>query len=203
MSIQQFQQAVETRRSRYALNSRLPIGEEAVKQIVEHAVQYVPSSFNSQSTRLLVLFGAEHRKLWDAAAGLLRAIVGDAEKFQSTQAKLDSFKAGAGTVLFFEDQTVIEGLQAQFPQYAENFPVWGEHANAMHQFVIWTALSEAQIGASLQHYNPVIDEFVAAEWQIPASWKLRAQLVFGGIEASAGEKTFLPLEPRIRYAGSL
>ena len=54
-----------------------------------------------------------------------------------------------------------------------------------------TALAEAGIGASLQHYNPIVDEEVAATFDVPADWKLRAQLVFGSIEAPAGEKTFI------------
>ncbi len=56
---------------------------------------------------------------------------------------------------------------------------------------MWTALSEINVGASLQHYNPIVDEEVAQTYDIPANWKLRAQLVFGSIEAPAGEKTFM------------
>ena len=59
------------------------------------------------------------------------------------------------------------------------------------QFAAWTALSEAGIGASLQHYNPIVDDEVAETFEIPADWKLRAQLVFGSIEAPAGEKAFI------------
>ena len=56
---------------------------------------------------------------------------------------------------------------------------------------MWTALAEINVGASLQHYNPIIDAEVAQTYDIPANWKLRAQLVFGSIEAPAGEKTFM------------
>jgi len=69
--------------------------------------------------------------------------------------------------------------------------VWSEHSTAIAQFAVWTALSEQGIGASLQHYNPIVDAEVAQAFDIPASWKLRAQLVFGSIEAPAGEKTFM------------
>ena len=130
----------------------------------------------------------------------LAAIV-PADKFQPTKDKLASFAAGAGTVLFFEDQTVVKGLQDKFPPYAENFPIWAEHADAMHQYAIWTALASINVGASLQHYNPVIDEAVARTWNVPTSWKLRAQLVFGGIAAPAGEKSFEPVEARLKVYG--
>ena len=169
-------------------------------RIVEHAVLHTPSSFNSQSTRVVVLFGAEHEKLWQFAEDALRAIV-PAESFEPTAQKMAMFKAAAGSVLFFEDQSVIQGLQQQFAAYADGFPVWGEHANAMHQYAVWTTLAAAGVGANLQHYNPLIDKAVAAEWDIPANWTLRAQLVFGGIAAPAGEKTFAPVAERLRVFG--
>ncbi len=201
MAYQNIQQTAETRRSVYALNKNLPLPAADVAGIVEHAVLHTPSSFNSQSTRVVVLFGAEHEKLWQFAEDALRAIV-PADKFKPTQQKLDMFKAAAGSVLFFEDQEVVKGLQAQFPTYADNFPVWAEHTNAMHQYAVWTTLAAAGIGANLQHYNPLIDAAVAKEWDIPASWTLRAQMVFGGIAAPAGEKTFAPLEGRFKVFGA-
>ena len=97
---------------------------------------------------------------------------------------------------------MVKGLQAQFPSYADNFPIWAEHTNAMHQYAIWTTLAAAGIGANLQHYNPLIDAAVAKEWNIPASWTLRAQMVFGGIAAPAGEKAFAPVEERFRVFGA-
>ncbi|MCP2041294.1 putative oxidoreductase (fatty acid repression mutant protein) [Neisseria sp. HSC-16F19] len=201
MSYLALQQAAETRRSVYALNKNLPVGTDEVVRIVEHAVLHTPSSFNSQSTRVVVLLGAEHEKLWQFAEDALRAIV-PAENFEPTAQKMAMFKAAAGSVLFFEDQNVIQGLQQQFAAYADNFPVWGEHANAMHQYAVWTALAAAGVGANLQHYNPLIDNAVAAEWGIPANWTLRAQMVFGGIAAPAGEKTFGPVTERLKVFGA-
>ena len=200
MAYQDVQKVAEKRRTIYALNKNLPLPAAEVAKIIEHAVLHTPSSFNSQSTRVVVLFGAEHEKLWDLTTEALRAIV-PAENFAPTEQKLAMFKAAAGSVLFFEDQKVVKGLQEQFPAYAANFPVWAEHTDAMHQYAVWTTLAAAGIGANLQHYNPVIDAAVAKTWNIPADWTLRAQLVFGGIAAPAGEKTFAPLEGRFAVHG--
>lgn len=200
MSYQTLQKTAESRRSIYVLNKDLPVSAQEVADIVKHAVLHTPSSFNSQSTRVVVLFGTEHDKLWQFAENALRAIV-PADKFEPTAQKLALFKAAAGTVLFFEDGDVVKGLQEQFPSYAENFPVWAEHANAMHQYAVWTTLAAAGVGANLQHYNPLIDADVAREWNIPASWSLRAQMVFGGIGAQADEKTFAPVEGRFAVYG--
>ncbi|MCS4533426.1 nitroreductase family protein [Neisseria montereyensis] len=198
--VQTLQQAAETRRSVYALNKNLPVSKQEVAQVIEHAVKHTPSAFNSQSTRVVVLFGAEHEKLWDIAISELRKIV-PAESFKPTEDKLNMFKAAAGSVLFFEDKNVVESLQEQFAAYAANFPIWAEHTNAMHQYAVWSTLAAANIGGNLQHYNPIIDEEVAKAWNVPANWTLRAQLVFGGIDAPAGEKAFAPVEERLKVYG--
>ena len=49
----------------------------------------------------------------------------------------------------------------------------------MHQFVLWTAFEQEGLGCNLQHYNPLIDVRLATEYDIPESWDLKAQLVFG------------------------
>ncbi|PNK60677.1 nitroreductase family protein [Psychrobacter sp. FDAARGOS_221] len=200
--LQTFQKLAEARRSVYALNDQLPVSKEEVIKLVEHAVLHTPSAFNSQSTRLVVLMGEDHKKLWQITEDELRKIVKDDTQFEATKQKLEGFKAGAGTVLFFEDNAVVEHLQDQFALYADRFPVWAEHTSAMHQYVIWTALASLNIGANLQHYSPIIDEPVAKAWNIDSDWKLIAQMVFGGISEPAGDKQYAPLETRLKVYGN-
>ncbi|WP_444658197.1 nitroreductase family protein [Caproiciproducens sp. R2] len=192
-----FLEALKKRRSYYAISKEKILSDEEVVSLVEDAVKYTPSAFNSQSARTVVLFGKEHDKLWDITMEILRGIV-PAKNFASTEEKINSFRGGYGTVLYFEDQSIVTGLQEQFPLYKDNFPVWSLESSGMLQFVIWTALESNGYGASLQHYNPLIDEKVAASWNIPKSWKLLAQMPFGKPTASPDEKTFLPLEDRVK-----
>ncbi|WP_178022446.1 nitroreductase family protein [uncultured Paenibacillus sp.] len=192
-----FWNAVKTRRTIYAIGKDLPISEDRIEEIVKNAVLYSPSSFNSQSARAAVLFGEQHDKLWDITKETLRKVV-PADSFGPTEEKMASFRAGRGTVLFFEDRAVIEGLQKQFALYADNFPVWAEQSNGILQYVVWTALSDEGVGASLQHYNPLIDDVVRKEWGVPETWKLIAQMPFGKIEAPAGDKEFAPIESRMK-----
>ena len=199
--LQQLQQLAEQRRSIYALGNQLPVSNEEVVKLVEHAILHTPSSFNSQSTRIIVLFGNEHHKLWQLTEDTLRAIVDNDEQFASTKQKIDSFKAGAGTVLFFEDHKAIRALQENAPLYADKFPIWAQHTNAMHQYVVWTALASVGVGASLQHYNPIIDNKVAEAWDVDKDWELIAQMVFGAIEQPAGDKVFEPLDKRLKVFG--
>lgn len=187
-----------TRRTQYALGKKLPISESEVDGLIRQAIRLAPSSFNSQSSRAVILFGAASEQLWKSITKeILRPMVrGDA--FASTDAKMDAFAAGAGTVLFYEDQDTIKELQQKFPLYADNFPIFSEHSAGMAQFAVWTALAEAGIGASLQHYAPLIDAEVARTWDVPASWKLRAQMPFGSNEKPFAEKTFIADELRFK-----
>ena len=189
---------LKKRRTQYALGKNLPIPEAQVDALIREAIRLSPSSFNSQSSRAVILFGAESDKLWQGIAmETLRKIV-PADAFAATEQKLNGFAAGAGTVLFFEDQDTVKGMQEKFALYADNFPIWSEQSGGMAQLAVWTALAEAGIGASLQHYNPLIDEAVRKEWDLPASWLLRAQMPFGSIEQPAGDKTFMDDEVRFR-----
>lgn len=201
MTRQSLQQAAESRRSVYSLNKNLPVGKDEVVQIVEHAILHTPSSFNSQSARVVVLFGEEHDKVWQFVEDALRAVV-PADRFEPTAQKLKLFKAGAATILFYEDQNVVKGLQEQFPAYAANFPVWADQANAMVQYAVWTTLAAVGVGANLQHYNPLPDAAIAKAWNIPENWLLRAQMVIGGIEGAAGEKTSEPVAERLKVFGA-
>ncbi|RPE31256.1 hypothetical protein EC846_0718 [Acinetobacter sp. BIGb0102] len=185
-----FLNSIKSRRTIYSIGKNLTVDQATIEETIREAVKQSPSSFNSQTSRVVTLYGESHAKFWEIVRETLRKMV-PAEAFANTSAKIDSFAAGFGTALFYEDQDVVKGLQEQFALYADNFPVWSEHSSAIAQFATWTALSEIGVGASLQHYNPIIDAEVAETFDIPANWKLRAQLVFGSIEAAAGDKTYM------------
>jgi predicted oxidoreductase (fatty acid repression mutant protein) len=191
-----FYTTVEKRRSYYGIGKEAVVSDDKIKEVVEHAVKYTPSSFNSQSARVIVLLGTHHDKLWDLTKEALRKIV-PAENFGATEEKIDSFKSGYGTVLFFEDTAVVDGLQKQFPLYAANFPIWSQQSNGMLQFVIWSSLEAEGLGASLQHYTELIEAEVKQEWHVVASWKLIAQMPFGKPTFEPDKKSFQPLKERV------
>ena len=171
-----FEEAMEHRRSYYSIGSDSPVLDEEVVHIIRQAVKNVPSAFNSQSTRIVLLLGDEH-----------------------TEAKIDGcFASGHGTVLFFEDTSAVKKLQEAFPAYQDRFPTWSQHTSAMHQFAIWTMLEDLGLGATLQHYNPLIDEEVRHTWKLPKEWELIAEMPFGMPTAEPGGKEFLDLSERIK-----
>lgn len=190
-------QALRDRRSIYGIQKESTISNTRIQEIAEETIKYVPSAFNSQTTRLVLLFGAQHDTFWNITTEILKAIVPE-DQFGPTQQKMDGFRAGYGTILFFEDLSIVEGLQQQFPSYQDKFPVWSQHTNAMHQLVLWMSLEGQGLGANLQHYNPIVDERVKATWNLPESWELVAQMPFGKPVAPAGEKEFQPIRERVK-----
>ena len=191
-----FYSAIKDRRSIYAIGKDVNISDDFIEEVIKYCVKYTPSAFNSQSARVVLLLGENHTKLWNIVMETLRKIV-PAKAFSSTEEKINSFNNGYGTVLYFDETNIVKGLQEKFPTYKDNFPVWAEQANGMLQFAIWNALEIEGLGASIQHYNPIIDDEVKREFNISDSWKLIAQMPFGNILKNPDEKDFAPIEDRV------
>ena len=173
-----FFDAIKERRTFYGISKESVVSDDRIIELVENAVKYTPSAFNSQSSRVILLLDSQHDKFWDITMEALRKIVPEAA-FKQTEDKINSFKNGYGTVLYFEDQAVVKSLQEQFALYKENFPVWSLQSSGMLQMVIWTALEAEGFGASLQHYGEIINSEVRKEWNIPEDWKFIGQMPFG------------------------
>lgn len=181
---------LQARRSVYALDKDIPVDVDQVIQAVKDITELVPDAFNMKSQRVVIALGEKQEQLWDA--------VYDAFGGQVNREKVDSFKAGHGTVLFFTDETVVKGLQEQFPLYADNFPVWAQQSNGMLQLAVWTGLRELGLGASLQHYNPIINEAVQKLFGVPAHYALVAQMPFGRIVQAPDPKAKEDINQRVR-----
>lgn len=192
-----FEQLVAQRRSIYSLGRNLELTESEIASLVETAILHCPTPFNSQSGRVAILFNKYNQWLWKTVSETLEPHVAP-EQFAKTRAKVDTFAAGVGTVLYFIDDDVTQALQQKFALYADKFPVWAEQSIGILQYIVWDIFAEHQIGASLQHYNPLIDDAVTKHLELPLSWRLTAQMPFGSIEAPAASKTFEPIESRLK-----
>ncbi len=186
------------RRSIYNLGNKRPITDIQLENIIKDALNYVPSAFNSQSSRIVLLLNDFHIKFWDSLVlNTLKGIVAP-KNFEKTKNKITSFSKGYGTLLYFEDLNIINNLTEQFPEYADNFFIWANQTSGMLQYLIWTLFAEKNIGASLQHYNPIIDDIVKNEFNIDTNWKLIAQMPFGNILKPADTKTLLNSDKKLK-----
>jgi len=78
---------------------------------------HVPSSFNMQSGRAVLLTGASSDKVWHDVVlpGYLKLLGNDESAINLNTTKIKGYAAGYGTVMFFEDQAVIDGIAAKIP----------------------------------------------------------------------------------------
>lgn len=93
----------QNRRTIYKLGKNSPVPDSQIEELVNAAIHHVPSSFNTQSTRLIVLLHQEHEKLWDLVIDTFGELVKTGavpeEMWRShTLPKLQEMKNGVGTV---------------------------------------------------------------------------------------------------------
>ncbi|MFA6620594.1 MAG: nitroreductase family protein [Bacilli bacterium] len=189
-------ESLKNRRTIYALGKNPKVGSEKIVALVKEVTDAVPSAFNGQSQRAVVLTGSAHDKLWSIVLETLRKIVPSAA-FAKTEAKIKGFAAGEGTILFFDDEAVTNELIKAFPLYADQFKPWAEQQNGMLQLAIWAALEDEGLGVNLQHYNPLIDEEVKTTWGLPKEWKLRAEMVYGEKLEEPDQRDHQAIETRV------
>ena len=197
-----FLSTLEKRRSMYSLDDKTDISNEQIINAIEQCVKHTPSAFNSQTGRVVILFGDAYQKLWKKTLEILKNVT-PAQNFETTKKKIQSFSKGIGTVLFFEEQHTVRALEEKFPLYKEHFHSWSEQSSGMLQFAVWLTLTDLGLGANLQHYNPLIDEEVHKLFSIPTSWHLISQMNFGSIKEPASEKTYLDIHKRCKIFQTL
>ncbi|KAH8799736.1 putative oxidoreductase [Xylogone sp. PMI_703] len=173
----EFIAAVAERRTIYPLTNESTISNKRLEEIVQKVILATPSAFHTQSARIIILYGAQHKKLWDIVKKALASHVSGDQAIE-TMAKIDSFQAGYASILFFEDPSAYEQLMS-YKSYVDKFEGWRDQSTGMHQILLWTALDMEGLGMHVQHYNPLIDEDVKKTWSIPQEWKLTAQMVVG------------------------
>lgn len=184
--MQNYIEIIKKRRSYYNLSEDVDLSNEEIKYLVEDVMNTTPSHMNSQTTRIVLLFDEKSKEFWTK--------VNETFDNKIKEEKFHGFYHAKGTALFFMDTDEIKKQEKDIPSYKEYFETWGHHSLAMLQLNLWQALRDEGIGASNQHYNPVIDSWVKEDYNLPASWELTAEMPFGKIEEEPEKKDKKPIE---------
>ncbi|KMK76898.1 nitroreductase family protein [Alkalihalobacillus pseudalcaliphilus] len=192
-----FLDSLEQRRTIRIVRNETPISNEKITEIVSKVVKHSPTAFHSQSSTVAILFEEQHKQFWQGVKDLLQEKL-STEQFEVTNKKLSGFQSGYGTILFFDDEAITSTYEKDKPQFKGKFEAWTEQSSGMQQFAVWTALAEQGLAASIQHYNPIVDDLLKEQWDIPASWRLIAQMPFGMAGQEPVQKSFLPIEERVK-----
>lgn len=191
------QESLELRRSIYQLGNTPMVSDSCLIETISACLKNCPSPFNAQSARLVILFKEYHHQFWDLVWKKLSAAA-PANKQKTARERILAFRNAYGTILFFEDQHILTNLKKQYPLYKHNMHDWVMQSNGILQYMIWQTLAENDEGASLQHYNELIEKELNSWLELPKNWKIVAQMPWGNIEKEAGAKTFEPLETRMK-----
>ncbi|KAK7194248.1 hypothetical protein NESM_000339600 [Novymonas esmeraldas] len=169
------------------LTSVLPqhVTRDYLTTVVQRAVALTPSSFNSQSTRVVVLHGRMHRLFWQRLIGHTVHLAKEAALLT------DQVVPAACTVILCEDMDVVRRMQATFPKYASLLPGHAEQASAMCELSVVSALGCDGVATLSRHHRIDLHENFHEVFTVPPSWEMRAQIACGGCGNAGYEKETL------------
>lgn len=174
------------RRSIYKLGRKTNYGKSDMILAIHDAMKFTPAPFDMPTTNVIAAFGSHHEALWQAVKeAFVEKTKGKSNQKDTLEAldrRISGFTSGIGTILFYEDQSLVDDLKETYAMYADDFASWSLQACGMVQLNIWQAIANLNLGACLQHYNPVIDAAMQQMFDVPDDWKLIAQMPFGSIE---------------------
>lgn len=192
-----FLDIVQKRRSYRVITNQSSIGEEAITEIIQKALEHTPTAFNSQSPRIALLFGQRHRNYWESLIEKIKQKQ-SIEQFEKSYPKLLAHQEAFGTILFFEDIDTHNELKAKFPKLVDDVEKWADQGQGMIQYIVWASLSEQGLGASLQHTLIKDQEELLLKLNIPTSWKLYAQMPYGIPLEEPRSKQFVDVSTRLK-----
>ncbi len=184
-------EAIKKRRTVYDIDKNIDISDEKLEEIVNECLLYAPTGFNSQSDRIILALGETHEQVWDLITEKVKERTPREDQPTALQ-RIEKLRAGYGTVLFFEDKAIIKKFQNQFKDYASYFQSWSQQSNGMLQYVVWLALSNEGLGASLQHYNVIIAKDIRKMFDLPDTWFLVSQMPFGNPKSLPADRKSHP-----------
>ncbi|PMC79219.1 nitroreductase [Aerococcus viridans] len=183
-----FKDLLTKRRSQYAIGANTDVTAADVTAALNEVIPQVPSAFNSQATRVVVVSGENNVKLWELIKNVQKDVLDEATLNYMTPI-MDGARDAVGTILFFEDRDAVE---SGIPANEERRLIYKNYASANAQLTTWLTLTELGLGANLQHFNigyeQGFDRSIRELLDLSESWELIAQMPFGSIEAPAADK---------------
>lgn len=90
---------IKSRRTCYPIQAKSPISDARILDIAQTVAKHTPSSFNCQSSRLVILLREHHVEFWQIAKDCFKATM-PAQEYVAYEKKLDGRQEGYGTVCF-------------------------------------------------------------------------------------------------------
>lgn len=192
-----FLDLLKKRRSIYGLGQNTDLSQDQIEKLIRDTVKQVPTAFNSQTPRVVVLFDEANKKFWDHIYDVQKDVL-EGDTWDMMSGVMMNAKEAVGTVLFFEDLDAVE----QLPTQGDRTVAYKQNNNANAQYAVWLALAEVDLGASLQHfnvgYNEGFDKGTKELFNLPESYEMLAQMPFGSVEQEPGEKDHIDPNEQVK-----
>lgn len=197
-NLEAMREVLRKRQTEYQLAPEWVASKEEVVELLSELLMEMPTHFNAQTVRMVLVSGDTHTAHWDLIEQILIDQIGEEHYNESTRDKIHgSFRSGVGTVLFFDDTSITKKLQEDMPAYATNFARWAREVQGSHQFAVWMGLTALGFGASLQHYNGMADDKVREQLGLPEDWDFIGHMPFGKVVEPAEKKDKIPVSERL------
>lgn len=191
---------VKNRRSQYMIGNDTDLTNEEIVERITEIVRDVPSASNSQTTRVAFIFGDKNVELWDHILDVQKDVL-QGDMWEMMSGVMEGAKNAVGTILFFEDLEAVK----EMPTSPSRVEIYKQNNNANVQYAVWLALTEMNLGGSLQHmnvgYEQGFDKSVKELLGLPEHWEMQAQMPFGSIEGENGEKEYIADSERVVVIG--
>lgn len=169
---------INKRRSYRKLEQKENVDFIKLKEELENVVKNTPTAFNMQETIIYILTKENNKKLWNIVFNTLKRIISE-DDYLNLEKKINDFSNGNGTILYFMDTNIVENSKKEIKTYSQYFDDWSMQDQGVILYAIWLKLTELGFDASIQHYNPIIDEEVKDIFNIRKDLKLVGQMPFG------------------------
>lgn len=193
-----FKDLQKKRRSTYVVGKNTDVSQDEIVAQIREIAKEVPTAFNSQTSRHVVLFNDQVEKFWSKIEDVQKEVL-DADTWAAMGPVIQGSKNALGTVLFFEDRDAVSN---GIPAAAARQEAYKQNNAGNAQYAIWLGLTELGLGGSLQHFNvgyeQGFDSAIREMFDLPDSYELIAQLPFGSIEQEYDAKDYIDSEVEVQ-----
>lgn len=173
------------------------IDPQLIPDILE-AARWAPSPYNVQPWHFVVVQEGNIR-LWNTIEAAERA-KRKGKSLERALEKLKGFQGSIFTILIYRDQGAVERVLAEYP-YLDRvaFDDWVRQALGMAQLLLWLAVTERGLAASLQHIQHA-EEPIAALLGLPQDrFRLVAIMPVGYQDETLPENERKPLSEMVSF----
>ncbi|MFN8665115.1 MAG: nitroreductase family protein [Thermomicrobiales bacterium] len=159
---------------------------------LQDAVLRTPSAFGVTPWQVVIL--QEQRDVfWDEVAAAFREGL-DGDRLERYLGRLEDFRPGAGVILIYEDLAARPALHQNWGLSEQTAHDFVQQGLGMLQLAIWLVLTEDGLVTSLQHWDWLIQDRLAALLGLPSErYQLISVLPVG--EPAEPARDTPPVEP--------